>query len=69
MSIAAKRHNAPVGIFVHGGAWRNGSAFEAAYLAEPFVHAGAHFVALDFINVAGCPVFSVELSCDRLRIR
>jgi arylformamidase len=53
----SKRHNAPVGIFVHGGAWRNGSAFEAAYLAEPFVHAGAHFVALDFTDVAGCPVF------------
>ena len=24
---------------------------EFTYLAEPFVHAGAHFVVLDFINV------------------
>jgi len=46
-----KRANAPVGIFVHGGAWRNGQASEFTYLAEPFTHAGAHFVVLDFINV------------------
>src|SRR5581483_6020341 len=39
--------NAPVGIFVHGGAWRNGAASEFTYLAEPFVLAGAHFVVLD----------------------
>jgi len=42
---------APVAIFVHGGAWRNGVASEFTYLAEPFVHAGAHFVVLDFTNV------------------
>ncbi len=43
--------NAPVGIFVHGGAWRNGRSSEFSFLAEPFVHAGAHFVVLDFSNV------------------
>src|SRR6202167_3413808 len=43
--------NAPVGIFIHGGAWRNGVASEFTYLAEPFVHAGAHFAVLDFTNV------------------
>ena len=43
--------NAPVVIFVHGGAWRNGAAPEFTYLAEPFVHLGANFVVLDFINV------------------
>ncbi len=43
--------NAPVAIFVHGGAWRNGAAPEFTYLAEPFVHLGAHFVVLDFTNV------------------
>jgi arylformamidase len=42
---------APVAIFVHGGAWRSGSAFEFTFLAEPFVHAGAHFAVLDFTNV------------------
>lgn len=43
--------NAPVAIFVHGGAWLNGTASEFTCLAEPFVHAGAHFVVLDFTNV------------------
>jgi arylformamidase len=46
-----KTPNAPIAIFVHGGAWLHGSASEHACLAEPFVHAGAHFAALDFINV------------------
>jgi arylformamidase len=46
-----KRPNAPVGIFIHGGAWRNGAAAEFTYLAEPFVDLGAHFVVLDFTNV------------------
>src|SRR3984957_5186821 len=46
-----KAQNAPIGIFVHGGAWRNGQASELTSLAEPFVHAGAHFVIPDFINV------------------
>jgi len=42
---------APVAIFVHGGAWRSGSASEFTPLAEPFVRAGAHFAVLDFTNV------------------
>src|SRR5271155_1151037 len=42
---------APAAIFIHGGAWRQGVACEYAFLAEPFVHAGAHFVVLDFSNV------------------
>jgi arylformamidase len=46
-----KRPNAPVAIFVHGGAWRNGAASEFTYLAEPFVDIGANFVVLDFTNV------------------
>jgi arylformamidase len=47
----ATKPNAPVGIFIHGGAWRNGAASEFTYLAEPFIDFGAHFVVLDFINV------------------
>ena len=47
----AAKPNAPVAIFVHGGAWRNGAASEFTYLAEPFVHLGANFVVLDFTNV------------------
>jgi arylformamidase len=46
-----RRANAPVAIFIHGGSWRNGIASQNAYLAEPFVNAGAHYVMPDFINV------------------
>jgi arylformamidase len=38
-------------VFIHGGAWRAGSAASAAYQSEMFVDAGAHFIALDFNNV------------------
>jgi arylformamidase len=42
---------APIAIFVHGGAWRNGTAASSAYGAETFMRAGAHFAVLDFVNV------------------
>jgi arylformamidase len=48
---AAKRPNAPVNVFVHGGGWQRFSAKENAFPAELFVNAGAHFAVLDFINV------------------
>jgi arylformamidase len=47
----SKRPNAPIGIFIHGGAWRGGHSADSAFLAEPFVRAGAHYVIPDFINV------------------
>jgi arylformamidase len=47
----AARANAPVNIFVHGGAWRANRAADYAFLAEPFVNAGAHYVIPDFTNV------------------
>jgi arylformamidase len=43
--------NAPVNVFVHGGAWRAEMAKDYGYPAEMFVNAGAHFVVLDFNNV------------------
>ncbi len=46
-----KKTNAPINIFIHGGAWRSGQAKDYAYLADIFVKAGAHFVIPDFINV------------------
>ena len=46
-----RQANAPVNIFVHGGAWRANRAADYAFLAEPFVKAGAHYVILDFTNV------------------
>ncbi len=48
---ATKRANAPINIFIHGGAWRGGLAKDFGYPAELFVHAGAHYVVPDFINV------------------
>ncbi|MGD9616914.1 MAG: alpha/beta hydrolase [Alphaproteobacteria bacterium] len=39
---------APVFVFIHGGAWRSGSAEQYAAPAEMFVRAGAHYVAPDF---------------------
>jgi arylformamidase len=47
----AKTANAPVNIFIHGGAWRANRAADYAFLAEPFVNAGAHYVVPDFTNV------------------
>lgn len=43
--------NAPINIFVHGGAWRRNKAADYALQAEVFVRAGAHAVIIDFINV------------------
>jgi arylformamidase len=48
---AASRSNAPMNVFIHGGAWRAGRAADVAYKSETFVDAGAHFIALDFNNV------------------
>jgi arylformamidase len=46
-----KRSNAPVFVFIHGGAWLGGEAKNYAFPAELFVNAGAHYVALDFIAI------------------
>src|ERR1700733_4825558 len=43
--------NAPVNVFVHGGAWIRNKASDYASQAEPLVRAGAHAVFIDFINV------------------
>ena len=43
--------NAPVNVFVHGGAWRRNKAADYALQAEPLVRAGVHCVIIDFINV------------------
>ncbi|MGQ0546499.1 MAG: alpha/beta hydrolase [Betaproteobacteria bacterium] len=49
--FTSKKPNAPVNVFVHGGAWRAGEAKNYAWPAEMFVRAGSHYVALDFDNV------------------
>jgi arylformamidase len=47
----AKRPNAPIMIFIHGGSWRSGRSANFTLYAEMFVKAGAHFIAVDFNNV------------------
>jgi len=46
-----KAANAPINVFVHGGAWRSGLAKEYGFHAEMLVGAGAHLAVLDFANV------------------
>ena len=48
---ATPKPNAPVHVFIHGGAWRSGLAKDFATPAEMFVNAGAHFAVPDFNNV------------------
>jgi arylformamidase len=48
---ATAKPNAPVHVFIHGGAWRGGLARDYAFPAEMFVRAGAHYLAVDFNNV------------------
>ena len=43
--------NAPINIYVHGGAWRNGRSADFAFLSEMIVDAGAHSVIVDFNSI------------------
>jgi arylformamidase len=45
------RENAPILVFIHGGAWRRGTAKGNAFAAELFVNAGFHHVVPDFAYV------------------
>jgi arylformamidase len=47
----AGRPNAPIAIFIHGGAWRARRATEFCTPAELFVNAGVHFATPDFAGV------------------
>ena len=44
----AARSDAPVHIFIHGGAWREGRADIYGFPAELFVDAGVHYVVPEF---------------------
>jgi arylformamidase len=47
----ARKPNAPIFIFIHGGSWLDGTARNHGYPAEMFVNAGANFIAIDFIQI------------------
>jgi arylformamidase len=44
----SKRPNAPIHVFIHGGAWRQGTADAYGFAAELFADAGVHFVVPNF---------------------
>jgi len=60
----AHRAQAPIHVFIHGGAWRLLSARDSAFPAETFVRAGAHYVALDF---ALLPTVALDQMVDQVR--
>ena len=62
----AKAPNAPIFVFVHGGAWRSGVAKDYAYPAELFVNAGVNYIALDFIDV-GAANGDIGVMADQVR--
>lgn len=45
------RGNAPIHVHLYGGAWEEGTSRRSAFLAEPFVDAGAHMVIPDYVKV------------------
>jgi arylformamidase len=45
------RPNAPIFVFIHGGAWRSATAEDYAFPAEMVMAAGAHFIGVDFDHV------------------
>jgi arylformamidase len=49
--FATGRPNAPISIFIHGGAWRARPVKDYAFLAEMVVRAGGHWIGLDFDGV------------------
>ena len=46
-----RKAKAPIAVYIHGGAWRNGVSANFATPAEMFVNAGAHYVVVDFSSV------------------
>ena len=49
--FATDKPNAPINVFIHGGAWRQREVKDYAFMAEMFVRSGAHWIGLDFTGV------------------
>jgi arylformamidase len=60
------RANAPIFIFIHGGAWHRGTAKGNAFAAEMFVKSGVHFAVPDFTGVKEAPD-SLRTMLDQVR--
>ena len=61
-----KQPNAPIFVFIHGGAWLGGEAKNYGFSAELFVNAGAHYVVLDFIAIKAANG-DLRVMADRVR--
>ena len=46
--FATSKPNAPISIFIHGGAWRTRVVKDYHFLAEMVVRAGGHWIGVDF---------------------
>ena len=55
--------NAPVLVFLHGGAWLRGSRLDVAYPAPTVTGRGAAFLAVDFNNVSEVPLPAMIEQC------
>jgi len=62
----ARQPNAPVMVFIHGGAWLRGEARNFAFPAEMFVDAGVNYVVADFAPVNN---FDGDLSAMAAQVR
>jgi arylformamidase len=62
----ARKTNAPIFVFIHGGAWRVGEAKDYGFPAEVFVNSGANYIALDFIAV-GAANGDIGVMADQVR--
>jgi arylformamidase len=51
--FATSKPNAPINVFIHGGAWRQRFVKDDAFRAEMVVRAGGHWIGLDFDGVEG----------------
>jgi arylformamidase len=63
---SAKKPNAPIFVFIHGGAWLRGEAKNYGYPAELFVNSGVNYIVLDFIAV-GPANGDISLMADQVR--
>jgi arylformamidase len=62
---ATKKPNAPINVFIHGGAWLQRPARDYAFPAEMFNDAGAHYLVPDFVAVdepgGGLPAMATQV--------
>ena len=62
----ARKSNAPIFVFIHGGAWLRGESKNYGFPAELFVNAGVNYIALDFIAV-GSANGDIGVMADQVR--